>query len=43
VSLAYGLMRGYRFEIIVISINWLTLITAGIPLARLFKRQAQIG
>jgi hypothetical protein len=43
VSLAYGLMRGYRFEIIVISIDWLTLIAAGIPLARLFKQQAQIG
>lgn len=37
-SVFYGLQREYRFEITTISINWFTLIAAGILLSILFKR-----
>jgi hypothetical protein len=39
VSILYGLDRQYRFEIIVISIDWLALIVNGIFLGIAFRRQ----
>jgi hypothetical protein len=38
ISVVYGIHREYRFEIAVISINWLTLIVSGILLCRFFRR-----
>jgi hypothetical protein len=38
-SIMYGLDRSYRFEIAVISIDWLTLIANGILFAVVFRRQ----
>lgn len=37
-SLLYGIYRQYRFEVIVISIDWLALIATGILLSIVFKR-----
>lgn len=39
VSVRFGLGREDRFEVIVISVNWLVLIINGFLLARLFRRQ----
>ena len=39
ISLNYGLERQDRFEVIVLSINWLVLIVSGILLSRVFRRQ----
>jgi hypothetical protein len=39
-SILYGLDRGYRFEVMVISIDWLVLIINGILLSLWFKKQA---
>jgi hypothetical protein len=41
-SLIYGLERQYRFEIAVISIDWLVLIVNGILLSILFRRQGGV-
>jgi hypothetical protein len=38
-SIRYGLDREYRFEVIVISINWLVLIINGILLSLVFRKQ----
>lgn len=38
ITSSYGLSREYRFEVATISIDWLVLIVAGIPLARLFHK-----
>jgi hypothetical protein len=38
-SIIYGLDRSYRFEIAVISIDWLALIVNGVLLAVVFRRQ----
>jgi uncharacterized protein with PQ loop repeat len=37
-SIVYGIYREYRFEVAVISINWLTLIISGILLSIVFRR-----
>lgn len=37
-SISYGIQRAYRFEIVTISLNWLTLIPSGILLSIMFKR-----
>jgi predicted signal transduction protein with EAL and GGDEF domain len=37
-SLLYGIMREYRFEVAIITINFITLIITGILLSKLFKR-----
>lgn len=39
ISIAYGLERQDRFEVIVLSINWLVLITSGVLLSIVFRRQ----
>ncbi len=39
-SIFYGIFREYRFEVAVISINWLALIVSGILLSIYFKRNA---
>lgn len=39
VSIAYGLERLDRFEVIAISIDWLLLIVNGVLLAIMFNRQ----
>jgi hypothetical protein len=39
ISIGYGLNRQDRFEVIVISIDWLVLIVNGILLSRVFRRQ----
>lgn len=39
VSIAYGLERVDRFEVIAISIDWLLLIVNGVLLAIMFNRQ----
>jgi hypothetical protein len=41
-SLFYGVFREYRFEVAVISINWLTLIASGILLSVFFKRNTVV-
>jgi hypothetical protein len=41
VSVLYGLERLERFEVAVISIDWLALILNGILLSRVFRRQSQ--
>lgn len=38
-SFAYGLLRGYRFEVAAISINWLGLVLVGVLLGLWFRRQ----
>ena len=38
-SFAYGLLRGYRFEVAAISINWLGLVIVGVLLGFWFRRQ----
>ncbi len=38
-SALYGLDRQDRFEVAIISIDWLVLITNGILVSRMFKRQ----
>jgi hypothetical protein len=38
ISVIYGIHREYRFEVAVISINWLSLIIAGILLSVVFRR-----
>ncbi len=43
ISLIYGIMRGYRFEVYSIGLNWLTLIVMGIPLAGIFRSQTKLG
>jgi hypothetical protein len=40
-SMVYGLYREYRFEVAVITIDWLVLILAGILLSVVFKRATQ--
>jgi hypothetical protein len=37
-ALQYGLARDYRFEVAVITINWIVLIVAGILVSLVFKR-----
>jgi hypothetical protein len=37
-SLQYGIFREYRFEVAVITINWISLIVAGILVSIVFKR-----
>ena len=39
ITALYGLERQDRFEVIVISINWLVLIIAGALLSIVFRRQ----
>jgi len=38
ISLQYGINREYRFELIVISINWIALIVSSIFLSKIFKK-----
>jgi hypothetical protein len=38
ISISYGIYREYRFEVAAITIDWLALIIAGIPLSFVFKR-----
>jgi uncharacterized protein with PQ loop repeat len=40
-AIFYGVLREYRFEVTTISINWLTLIVAGILLSVVFRRALQ--
>jgi quinol-cytochrome oxidoreductase complex cytochrome b subunit len=40
-SVLYGTNREYRFEIAVIAISWLTLISSGILLSMIFRRSGQ--
>jgi len=40
ISILYGLERQYRFEVIVISIDWLVLVVNGILLSLWFRKQA---
>jgi hypothetical protein len=42
ISINYGLDRMDRFEIAVISINWLVLVTNGVLLSLLFRRQLKV-
>ena len=42
ISINYGLDRQDRFEVVVISINWLVLIVNGILLGVVFRRQSKI-
>ena len=37
ISISYGIHRSYRFEVVVITINWLTLIVFGILMTRIFR------
>jgi hypothetical protein len=39
ISVMYGIMREYRFEVVVITINCLTLIISGILLSKLFRHR----
>jgi hypothetical protein len=39
ISVIYGIRREYRFEVAVITLNWLALIVSGILLSKLFKHQ----
>jgi hypothetical protein len=41
ISVIYGTHREYRFEVAVITINWTTLIIAGILLSILFRRKVK--
>lgn len=42
IAIIHGLKRDYRFEIVIISINWPGLIIAGIMLAWYFKRRGEV-
>ncbi len=42
-SLMYGIYREYRFEIAIITINWLTLLISGVLLSQIFRKQQRIG
>jgi len=42
ISIIYGLDRMDRFEVAVISINWLVLVTNGVLLSLLFRRQLKV-
>ena len=42
ISFSYGIQREYRFEVVVITINWIVLIVSGILLSVLFKRSMRI-
>jgi hypothetical protein len=39
ITAIYGVLREYRFEVAVISIDWLTLIISGILLSVVFRRE----
>ena len=39
ISLIFGISREYRFEVVVITINYFTLIISGILIAKMFKRE----
>lgn len=41
ISAIYGINREYRFEVAVISFNWLTLIVFGILMSGIFRRNMQ--
>ncbi len=43
ISILYGLERLDRFEVIIITLNWLTLIVNGILLSIVFKRRLKAG
>jgi hypothetical protein len=45
ISILYGISREYRFEVAVMSINWLTLIVSGILVGIMFRRseKSKIG
>jgi len=43
ISILYGITREYRFEVIVISIDWIALIVSGILLSVLFKRARKMS
>jgi hypothetical protein len=43
ISINYGLDRMDRFEVAVISINWLVLVLNGIMLSVLFRRQLKMS
>ncbi len=43
ISILYGIHREYRFEVAVITINWIVLIVSGILLSVLFKRALRIS
>ncbi len=42
-SASYGIHREYRFEVAVITINWIVLIVSGLLLSVLFKRAMRIS
>jgi len=42
ISISYGLDRMDRFEVAVISIDWLVLIINGVLLSVLFRRQLKV-
>jgi uncharacterized membrane protein YeiH len=42
-SLYYGFELEYRFEVAVISINWLTLVAGGLLLAGVFRRSSNVS
>jgi hypothetical protein len=42
ISIIYGLERQDRFEVIVLSIDWLVLIVNGVLLSRVFKKQTEV-
>jgi hypothetical protein len=39
ISLIYGISREYRFEVVIITVNYFTLIISGILIAQMFKRE----
>jgi len=41
-SLKFGLDRSYRFEVVIISVNWLVMIAAGILMSIYFRRKIKI-
>lgn len=43
IAFTYGLERLDRFEVVVISVNWLALIINGVLLSRLFSRRLKAG
>ncbi|MDD3654885.1 MAG: hypothetical protein PHO01_12045 [Desulfotomaculaceae bacterium] len=42
-SFSYGIHREYRFEVAVITVNWIVLIVSGLLLSILFKRAWKIS
>lgn len=42
-SLKYGLDRSYRFEVVLISVNWLVMIAVGVLLSVFFRRKMVIS